>query len=52
MPNQYTIFPPDFATFSTQDIYGGQSINMFVNPDVMEDLKWLRTFRAKTELEE
>lgn len=52
MPNQYTITPPDFATFSTQDIYGGQNIHLHVNQDVMEDIRWLRTFRAKTELEE
>jgi hypothetical protein len=52
MTNQYTIIPADFATFSTQDIYGGQSVNMYVNPDVIEDLKWLKAFRARTELEE
>ena len=52
MPNQYTVTPTDFASVSSQDIYGGQSINLYINPDVIEDLKWLRTFRARTELEE
>ena len=52
MPNQYTVTPPDFASVGSQDIYGGQSINLYINPDVIEDLKWLRTFRAKTEIEE
>ena len=38
--------------FATNDIYGGQSVSLYINNDIVEDLQWLKAFREKTAKEE
>lgn len=52
MPNQYSIQPWSFGSISINDIYGGQNVILHINQDIVDDLNWLRDFKARTIKEE
>ncbi len=44
--------PYEFGTGSLSDTYGGQQLTLTVSQSIVDDLKWLRDYRAQLEREQ